>query len=261
MKKINLLALGLVITGMSAFALDGREVMQNAFDVQAPKFTRAQIKMVLEEKSGATETRVIEEWGRNVDGLSTVVMEFKTPASVAGTRFSQKENKDAPDTKYIFLPDVGTVRPIAASQGSSSFMGSDATYDDMSTREVDQDTHELLAETEAKNGFSNCAKVKSTPKNPKDSQYLYRISWVDKNTWVPVYVEMYDKKGELLKTLEVKSLKNINGYNTPLLNEMVNVQTGHKTRLIMDENRLRFDQPINPAYFSKAFLQNGKVSK
>ena len=263
MKATKIFALGAAMLISSAvFALDGREVMQKAFDVAEPKFTRAQVQMVLIEKSGAKEVRVIDEWGKSENGLATVVMQFNSPASVKGTRFSQKENKGADDTKFIFLPDVGTVRPVAASQGSQSFMGSDATYDDMSTREVDDDVHELLAETEAKNAFKNCAKVKSTPKDAKSSQYAYRISWVDKETWVPVYVEMYSKKtGKVCKTLEVKNLKVIKGYPTPLENEMTNVETGHKTQLIMSEDRLKFDEPINPAYFSKGFLQNGKVSK
>lgn len=256
-------ALAALSVGCAAFALDGRTVMQNADNVEKPKFTRAQVQMILVEKSGASETRVIDEWGKNENGLSTMVMQFNSPASVKGTRFSQQENGGGKaDTKFIFLPDVGTVRPVAASQGSSSFMGSDATYDDMSTRDVDEDTHELLAETEAKGQFKNCAKVKSTPKDAKSSQYAYRISWVDKDTWVPVYVEMYSKKnGKVCKTLEVKNLKVIKGYPTPLENEMTNLETGHKTRLVMSEERLKFDEPINPAYFSKGFLQNGKVAK
>lgn len=262
MTKFIVAAAAALTVGTMAFALDGRTVMQNADDVKKPSFTRAQVKMVLIEKSGAKEERIIDEWGKNEGGLSTVVMQFNTPASVKGTRFSQKENASGPDTKFIFLPDVGTVRPVAASQGSSSFMGSDATYDDMSTRAVDADTHELLAEKEAKNGFANCAKVKSTPKDLKEAQYAYRISWVDKDTWVPVYVEMYSKKtGKICKVLEVKSLKVIKGYPTPLVNEMTNLETGHKTQLLMTEDRLKFDEPINPAYFSKGFLQNGKVSK
>lgn len=268
-KKIAAVVVALSV-GCAAFALDGREVMQNAHDVPDPKFTRAEVRMILIEKNGATETRVIQEWGKSEidsasgESLATLVMQFDSPAGVKGTRFSQKENgpgKD--DTKFIFMPEVGTVRPIAASQGTQSFMGSDATYDDMSTREVDEDTHELLAETEEKNGYT-CAKVKSTPKDAKSSQYAYRINWVDKETWVPVYVEMYSKKtGKVCKTLEVKKLKVIKGYPTPLETEMTDCETGHRTQLLMNEQRLIFDDQskVPPAVFSKAFLQNGKLSK
>ena len=107
--------LGALAIGCAAFALDGRTVMQNADNVEKPKFTRAQVQMILIEKSGASETRVIDEWGKNENGLSTMVMQFNSPASVKGTRFSQQENGGGKaDTKFIFLPDVGTVRPVAA---------------------------------------------------------------------------------------------------------------------------------------------------
>ena len=212
-KKVLVIASALMM-GSAVFALDGREVMENADNVAKPKFTRAQVQMILIEKNGAKEVRIIDEWGKEEEGSSTIVMQFNSPASVKGTRFSQKTNEGKPDEKYIFLPDVGTVRPVAARQGSQSFMGSQ-----------------------------------------------YRISWDDKETWVPVYVEMYNKKGNLCKTLEVKNLKVIKGYPTPLENELTNTETGHKTQLIMSEERLKFDEPINPAYFSKGFLQNGKVSK
>lgn len=253
-------AAALLAAGTMAFALDGRQVMQNADDVKKPDFTHALVKMELIEKSGATETRVVEEWGRNTNGLSEVVMEFKSPASVAGTRFSQKENgAGKADTKKIYLPALKKVRPVAAAEGSSSFMGTDATYDDMSTRAIDDDTHELLAE-EAKGSYKNCAKVKSTPKDAKSSQYAYRISWVDKDTWVPIYIEMYDKKGDLTKILEVQSVKTIKGYPTPLVNYMKNVKTGHATRITMDETKLVFDKPVNPKVFTDAFLANGAKS-
>ncbi|MDE6067496.1 MAG: outer membrane lipoprotein-sorting protein, partial [Treponemataceae bacterium] len=72
--------LGALAIGCAAFALDGRTVMQNADNVEKPKFTRAQVQMILIEKSGASETRVIDEWGKNENGLSTMVMQFNSPA-------------------------------------------------------------------------------------------------------------------------------------------------------------------------------------
>lgn len=261
MTKLIVAAAAAIVLGTSAFALDGRTVMQNALDIPEPKFTHALVTMELIEKNGAKETRIVEEWGRSQNDLADVVMEFKTPASVAGTRFMQKEQGEGKaDLKWIYMPALKKVRPVAAAEGSSSFMGTDATYDDMSTRGIDEDTHELLAETETKNGFT-CAKVKSTPKDMKSAQYSYRISWVDKATWTPVYVEMYDKKDDkLVKTLEVKKLKVINGYPTPIENLMTNVKTGHSTRLAMDETKLVFDKPVNPKVFTEAFLANGAKS-
>lgn len=245
------------------FALDGREVMQNAYDVKEPYFTHALAQMVLTNKDGSSETRNVEEYGRSKDSLSDVVMIFLSPASVKDTRFLQKENNDRDDDKWIYLPALRSTRRIASSEGDKAFVGTDFTYDDMSTREVDDDTHELLAESESKAGF-DCAKVKSTPKDPASSQYQYRISWVDKKTWIPVYIEMYDKKGKLLKINQIKEIQQKTGannyvYNIPTNSHMENVQTGHSTDLKMV--KLEIDKKIPDAVFTSNFLNTGKLAQ
>ena len=240
----------------ATFALDGKTVMQNSKDVKEPKFTHALVQMDLIEKDGTTESRVVEEYGRNVDGLSDMVMVFISPASVKNTRFLQKQNKDRADDKWIYLPALRTTRRVASSEGSKSFMGTDATYDDMSTREIDEDTHELLAESEEKNGYT-CAKVKSTPVDSSSSQYKYRISWVDKKTWIPVYAEMYDKKDNLVKTLQVKEITETKGYLIPSDDVLTNVSTGHSTRIKM--TKLEIDNPIPAKVFTSNFLNTGKI--
>ena len=115
------------------------------------------------------------------------------------------EKKNADDDKWIYLPALRNTRRVNSSEGDKSFTGTDATYDDMSTRELDDNTHKLLKK-EQKNGF-NCYVVKSTPVNASKAQYKYRIQWIDKATYVPVYAEMYDKKdSSLLKVLTVKKI-------------------------------------------------------
>ncbi|MBQ9239571.1 MAG: outer membrane lipoprotein-sorting protein [Treponema sp.] len=259
MKRTNILKAGAVCmalaAGSGAFAQDGRAILQKVLDVKEPDFTHALVTMELIEKDGTvSESRTVEEYGRSKDGLASLVMVFKSPASVKDTRFLQVENSGKADDKWIYLPALRTTRRVAASQGSQSFMGTDVTYDDMSTRELDDDTHELLGE-ETKNGFS-CWKIKSTPVNASTSQYQYRIQWIDKNTSVPIYAEMYDKKGNLIKVLTVEKLENISGYDIPTVDVLKNVQTGHATRLVI--SKIVVDKPIPDRVFTESFLNTGK---
>ena len=53
------------------------------------------------------------------------------------------------------------------------------------------------------------------PLDGEDDQYSKLITWVDKAVWVNRKVEMYDKKGELEKILEVERLEVVQGYQTP----------------------------------------------
>ena len=261
MKKIVAFAAALV-AGCSAFAIDAVTVMTQAHDVEKPAFTMSKVKMDLIEKNGVLqESRVVTEYGREKDDLSSIVMIFNSPASVKDTRFLMLENgpgKD--DDKFIYLPSLKTTRRIAASEGSKSFMGTDASYDDLSTREVDEDEHEMISEKEEKNGYT-CWVVKSTPKDPKSSQYQYRINYIDQETNYPVYTEMYDKKGKLWKTLTLEKLEKRSGetgktYDMPIQEYMRNVQTGHSTRLTIVQ--LKLDSEIPDRVFTSSFLNTGK---
>jgi len=253
-KKASIAALAAVAA--SAFAIDGREVMQNAYDVKKPSFSHSAVKMELTEASGAVETRMVEEWGRDKNDLVSTVMSFQSPASVKGTRFLIVENKDRDDDKWIFLPALRSTRRIASSEGDKPFMGTDASYDDLSTREVDKDTHELLRE-ETVGGYS-CYAVKSTPKDPADAQYSYRVSYVDKGSWVPVKAEMYDKKGALLKVLTVEKLEKVSGYWIPMVDSLKNVQTNHSTRISI--MKIEIDKPVPDSLFTTNFLNTGRLN-
>jgi len=250
----RLLVLMNVFIASMMYAIDGREIMQNAYDVKEPNFSHSLVQMDLIDKNGATESRIVEEWGKSENDLKSVVMVFHTPASVKNTRFLQIQNESRDDDKWIYLPALKSVRRIAASEGDKPFMGTDATYDDLSTRKVDRDNHELLKEETV--GTYDCYVVKSWAKDPNDSQYSYRISWIDKKTWVPVKAQMYDKKSNLLKELTVEKLENINGYWIPMSNVLKNVQTGHSTRLVI--TKIEVDKPIDKRIFTTNFLAQGR---
>jgi len=254
-KKTSLLTAALLFVSTGLFALTGTEIAQKAHDVEKGKTTHAAVKMDLISKDGNVDSRVIEEWSTNDDAdLTSTVMAFHSPASVANTRFLQIENNGRDDDKWIYLPALKRVRRIASSDGGKSFMGTDMTYDDMSSRDVEQDTHELMGEEKVANW--NCYKVKGTAVDPSNSQYAYRITWFDKETFVPVKIEMYDKKEDLLKVMKVIDLKKVNGYWTPMDVKLSNVQTNHATEIKMI--KLVYDEPINPRLFTTNFLEKGK---
>ncbi len=242
------------------FAADATEIMQKVYDRQKPDFSKAAVQLTLTDKKGGTEVRKVGEYGRCKNNLTDMVMIFLSPASVKDTRFLQKQNDGKDDDKWIYLPSLKSTRRVASSDGEKAFVGTDFSYDDMSSREVADDTHELLKESEDKGNFKDLYVVKSTPKDPKSSQYQYRISWVTKDSFIPVYIELYDKKGKLLKINEIKKIMQKTGnktYNIPEENVMTNVQTGHSTVLKMIN--VEVDNPLADGYFSPNFLSTGRL--
>ncbi len=253
-KKTGALLMSLALINGGLFALTGTEIAQKAHDIADPATTHAAVKMDLISENGDVDSRMVEEWSAEEGDLESTLMVFRSPATVANTRFLQKQNDGRDDDKWIYLPALKRVRRIASSDGDKSFMGTDMTYSDMDTREVSQDTHDLLGEERV--GSWDCYKVKGQAVDPEDSQYSYRVTWFDKATWYPVKVEMYDREQKLLKVMTVEKLEQISGYWTPMEVKMSNVQTGHST--VVSMVKIVFDEPISDRLFTTNYLEQGR---
>lgn len=256
MKKIILTAIFLLVTS-TVFSITGLDVMNIMDEKESPKFTHALIELIITESNGSEKNRIVEMWG-NTDSkdLRKQIMVFRSPASVKNTRFLIKENGEG-DDKWIFMPALGKVRRIAASDGGSAFMGTEFTYDDMSGREIYDDSHKLLREEKV--GTYNCYVVESIPLNLSLSQYSRRVQWIikDKDILIPVKVELYSKKGKLNKLLTLEDLKNINGFWIPGTTKMENLLNNRSS--VIKNKKIEINKRINPALFEKRFLTTGKV--
>ena len=131
-------------------------------------------------------------------------------------------------------------------------MGSDFTYDDMSTRSVDEETHTLLRE-EVVSG-DKCWVVQSVPKD-KGEIYSKRITWVRQDCLMVIKAEYYDKLNNLHRRLTISNINKVQGFWTMHLMQMENVQTGHKTIIKMDNQR--FNVKVAPNLFTVSQLEKG----
>src|SRR6056297_776377 len=254
-KAALLIAALLLLPAAGLFAITGEEVAQNVYNRDTGRTMHSLAELVLIGADGKTSDRLIENWTRDPEnGTGASVIVFHKPASVQNTRFLTVENENGDDDQWIYLPGLGRVRRIAASEGDSSFMGTDFTYDDMQSRDVDQDTHTLLREEQQ--AGRECYVVESAPKNPQDSQYSERIQWVAKDIWIPVKVDFYESSGDLLKTLTVSRIEKVQGFWTTIDTTMKNQQTGHATELNI--KKLVYNEDLPDNLFTTNFLRTGR---
>jgi hypothetical protein len=174
---------------------------------------------------------------------------------VANTRFLTVENPGKADDRWIFLPALGKVRRISAGEGSGSFMGTDMSYDDISSadRDVDADEHAILRE-ESLNGKEAWV-IESKPKD-SDYQYSRMVSWIDKETHVSMKIELYDRKGELVKILEILKVEDKQGRLTSTVTKMTTVKA--KTSTTINVDIIKYDDPIPASVFTTNFLETGR---
>lgn len=250
-----LIILIFLIFSSAAFSLTGTEIAQKAHDRETGETSHSLMQMDLIDKEGSINSRLVETWRSEDDkDLDSMVMAFHKPAAVKNTRFLVIENEGRDDDKWIYLPALKKVRRIDSSEGGNSFMGTDFTYDDMETRKVEEDSHELLKEE--KIGNYDCYVIKAVSVDPENSQYSSRISWIDKATWVPVKMELFDRKGKLEKVVTADRIEKVQGYWAIIKTTMKNIQTQHSTSLSI--KKLVYDEKLNPALFSTKFLKTGR---
>ena len=218
--------------------------------------TSTRSKMILTAKNGGVTERAMDQYSKkDAAGNNRAVIVFQDPASVKGTRFLTMENPGKDNDQWIYLPSLKRVRRIAASEGSGSFMGTDFSYDDISSadRKVALDNHKILREEKFKGG--DCYVIESVP---KDSGYQYSkmIQWIDKGNFVTHKVELYDKRGTQVKLLEILELKEIQGRLAPVVTKMTTLAAGTSTSL--NVGTLKYDDPIPEGVFTTNFLETGR---
>ena len=133
-------------------------------------------------------------------------------------------------------------------------MGTDFTYDDMGSRNVDEDDHKLLRE-EIVDGHK-CWVVESTSKDSRDI-YSRKISWIRQDCLVTMEVEYYDKNGKLHRELKLSDIERVDGFWVAKHLHMTNVQTNHQT-IILIENP-RYNIAVDENSFTVAKLEKGNI--
>ena len=213
-------------------------------------------KMIVTAKNGSISERTIDQYSKKDSrGNNRSVIVFQDPASVRGSRFLTMENPGKDNDQWIFLPSLGKVRRIAASEGSGSFMGTDFSYDDISSadRNADLDNHVILREE--KYNEKECYVIESIP---RDSGYQYSkmILWIDKLNFVTHKIELYDRRGNLVKLLEIVELRDVQGRLAPWVTKLSTIAAGTSTSL--NVGILKYDDPIPEGVFTVNFLETGR---
>ncbi len=240
---------------LQALALSGEEVMQKsqAAFLYPGKDFKARVVMKLINKDGQERVRELTMLRKNVGevlGEQKYFMYFFQPADVKDMTFMTYKYPARDDDRWMFIPAINMVKRIAAQDKRSSFVGSDFTYEDVSGRDLEDDTHAL--EREEKIGGRDCYVVKSTPKG-SDADFGYKLTWVDKANFLPLKEEQYDKKGARYKLFTADEVADVQGIPTVVKRSMKNLQTGHRTEVAYFKSG--YNLGIEDSLFTERFLR------
>ncbi len=235
----------------SGFSISsGIELAKKIYFREDGKDFYAELDMLLIDKHGNQRKRSMVMYEKDYNELRKVLIRFISPADIKGTTFLSWENRDRDDDQFLYLPALRRVRRIVSSKKDNSFVNSDFTYEDMERRKPQKDHHRIIGE-EVYNKW-NCWILESIPKKHTKSQYGKIISWVEKNSYIPIKMNLYSKNGILKKQLFIFSLKRVQGIWTAMETEMVNLKENHKTRLII--NSIKYNLGLSDEIFTKRYM-------
>jgi len=245
----------LVFASAPLFAQDANEIMKKshlAYYYAADDGT-AEVTMTLVDRKGKERTReftmlrIDDEEGGNQKYYTY----FKKPSDVARMTFMVHKTSDGNDARWIYVPAVDLIKPISADDKNSSFVGSDFSYEDVSGRHWTEDSHTLTGESDL-DGRAVWV-IESVPKEPY-SGFAKKISYIDKESFLPLKEEYYNDKGEMTRLFTAEKIEDVDGFTTMTVRKMEDLKKGSHT--IVAFNQIKYNVGLKDDIFTERYLKN-----
>ncbi len=261
-KILFLLGVGATLLSTNAMAneTEARTIMEKVDARDDGKTLEEDMTMVLIDKNGNKRIRNLKTYSKDFGEDEHKTMFFKSPADVKNTAFLtyDYDNPLKDDDQWLYLPALKKVKRIPSTDKSSSFMGSDFSYFDMTNRDLEDYTFKILKDTKVRG--HDAWMIESTPNNQKvidESGYTKTIAIVRKDNYVVVRAINFLTNGKK-KYLDLKRIHEEGGIW--LIDEMTMTtkkgkRTLHKTILTFDNVTL--NKQISDDVFTTRRLEKG----
>jgi outer membrane lipoprotein-sorting protein len=213
---------------------------------------RARVSMKLINRQGQVREREMTLLRLNVgeSGNQRFYIYFHGPADVKNTSFLIWKYPAKEDDRWIYVPTLKLVKRIAVDDKRSSFVGSDFTYEDLSGRDLEDETHVLLRKEDLVGRPTYV--VENKPTTPLD--YSRRLSWIDRERWLPLKEEYFDARNEPLRTYTADKVEQIGEQWAVTVRSMKNLQSGHRTEVVFRETE--YGVKIKQDIFTERYLRD-----
>ncbi len=158
---------------------------------------------------------------------------------------------DGNDKRWIYIPAVDLVRPISADDKNSSFVGSHFSYEDVSGRHWTEDNHTLQEDQELDGVPVHV--IESIPVE-KYKGFARKVSYLDKESLLPLKEEYFDKKDKLVRVFRAEKVEEIDGIVTMTTRSVENVKKGGKTTIAFTS--IKYNLGLTDDIFTERYLKN-----
>lgn len=221
----------------------------------------ADMEMILIDRHRNERMRKIRSMTKDQQQDTYRIMFFLEPADVNDTGFLtyDYDAADKDDDQWLYLPALRKSKRISNTDKSGSFMGSDFSYSDMTSRDLEDYDFELKKEMKVDN--DKVWVIQSTPKSERiieETGYKKSMAFVRQDNYVVIRAIHWLKKGKKMKYMKVKTLEKIDGIWTPTEIQMttkIGKATQHKT--ILRFHNTKYNQALDDSLFTVRRLEKG----
>ena len=188
----------------SPATLRGLEIFQEADRRQSGfQDMLVNLTMVLRNRKGAAVERELDLKQLEVpEGGDRLMVVFNTPKAIRGTALLSHGQLTREDDQWLYLPALKRVKKIASRNRSGPFLGSEFSYEDLSTQEVVKYSYQFLREEACGDqDEQSCLVVERRPGPNLYSGYVRQVFWIDSEHFRTLKVDYYNRGDRLTKTL------------------------------------------------------------
>lgn len=188
---------------------------------------RSEARMRIIDGQGREQRRQFTVLRRDLEdaGDQQFLVVFSQPSDVRGTTFLVHKHVQGDDDRWLYLPALDLVKRIAAGDKRTSFVGSHYYYEDVSGRRPSEDMHERVETTD------EYFVLRHVPKDPASVEFASYVTWIDRETFIPMKIEYYGAGGDPIRRVEVQNVESISGYPTVTGSRISDLRSGGYTDL------------------------------
>jgi hypothetical protein len=261
---IILIVLSFAVSFSFADDKQAREIMEKVDARDDGDNQISDMEMILIDKRGKERIRKIHTFSKDKGKDTLRLMFFLHPADVKDTAFLtfDFDNPDKDDDQWLYLPALRKTKRIASTDKSGSFMGSDLTYSDMTSRNLEDYDFTFYEKGKEKevNGIKTWV-IWSVPRSKdiiEETGYEKSLLFVRQDNFFVIRALQWVRDGGYKKYMDIKKLELIDGIWVATemhIKKKKGENTVHKT--ILNFSKVKFNQGLEFDLFSVRRMEKG----
>ena len=177
--------------------------------------TAARLRLTIYDRQGAPRVRTLQLRSMRFPTEVRRLAVIESPPDLRGVALLTFDHDDGkrPDDQWLYLPGLKKRKRILPGHKADRLLGSDLTYGDLTDRDPDQYSYEML-EASARIGDEECWHLRSVPTTESERRSTGSLRtelWISKSRLLPLQTRSWMVDGDTIKSMEFADIRQDDG--------------------------------------------------